>query len=336
MPEALSITAPFLAAVVLVWSAIGKLRDPASASEGFAALHVPPALSRPWMIRAHPWVEIALAVLLVVGAGWLGAVGAVGSLVLVLAYLGLVARAVQRRRGRRLRVLRDLGPGAGDGADGVAQRLARRVGRTVGVGRDGRPVAAVPHRGADAGWWVVGLAAALLTAGLVVAWGSSGASPGSEQPQYTVGDDLDDYVRTRTPAVPVRLADGSTRTLRQLSATRAPAAPVRVGGMLGLRSRHRRGARVARGTPQVDIRLVVARRCGVLERDLDGRTADGARRQRLGAGHLRNPWYALSGAARGGRAPRRWAGHAAGRTSPRLSTSSSSSSRLAPEQRATG
>ncbi len=79
MPEALSITAPFLVAAVLVWSAVGKLRDPAASAEGFAVLGVPAALSRRWIIGAHPWVEVALAALLLVGPNWLRVIAAVGS-----------------------------------------------------------------------------------------------------------------------------------------------------------------------------------------------------------------------------------------------------------------
>ena len=258
MPEALSITAPFLAAVVLVWGAIGKLRDPAPASEGFAALHVPPALSRPWMIRAHPWAEIGFAVLLVVGGGWLGAVGAVGSLVLVLAYLGLVARAVQTGEDVDCACFGTWGPGR------VTQWTVWRnawlvvlAGLSVWAAMDGQSLVSRTAN-ADAGWWVVGLAAALLTAGLVVAWGSGGASPGSEQPQYTVGDDLDDYVRTRTPAVPVQLADGSTVTLRELSAARAQLllfVSERCSGCAGVIASV---PQWREATPQVDIRLVLA------------------------------------------------------------------------------
>jgi hypothetical protein len=222
VPEALSITAPFLVAVVLVWSAIGKLRDPTSASEGFTALAVPAALSRPWMVRAHPWVEIALAVLLLVGAGWLGVVGAVGALALMLAYLALVARAVQRGDDVDCACFGAWGPGR------VTMRTVWRngwlvvmAGLSVWAAVDG-PSLLSRATEADAGWWVVGLGAALLTAALVLAGEGGSEALEAGPPQYSFGDDeLEDYVPVLTPAVPVTLADGTTSTLRELSAARA-------------------------------------------------------------------------------------------------------------------
>jgi Methylamine utilisation protein MauE len=256
VPEALSITAPLLVAVVLVWSALGKLRDPTSASEGFTAMAVPAALSRPWMIRAHPWGEIALAVLLVVGAGWLGVVGAVGSLVLMLAYLGLVARVVQRGEDVDCACFGAWGPGR------VTMRTVWRngwlvvvAGLSVWAALDGQ---SLPSRTAeaDAGWWVVGLAAAVLTAALVLL-GESEAAPTAFTQYVGSDDEPDDYVRAPTPAVPVQLADGSTVTLRQLSASRAQLllfVSERCSGCLAVI-----GAvpQWRESVPQIDIRLVV-------------------------------------------------------------------------------
>ena len=214
MPEALSIAVPFLVAVVLVWSAIGKLRAPAVAAEGFAALRVPRALSRPWIIRGHPWVEIALAVVLVVAPGWLGMVGAVAALGLMVAYLVLVVRAVRRGEDVDCACFGGWGPGR------VTTRTAWRnawlvllATLSVWAASDGQSLVA-RAADADSGWWVVGLVAALVTAALVLA-PEAGAGPVEARTDYEPADeDLEDYVRTRTPAVPVTLADGSSRTLR--------------------------------------------------------------------------------------------------------------------------
>ena len=222
MPEALSITAPFLVAAVLVWSAVGKLRDPAASAEGFAALGVPAALSRRWIIGAHPWVEVALAALLLVGPGWLRVIAAVASLGLMLAYLALVARAVRRGDDVDCACFGAWGPGK------VTMRTVWRNAWLVVLAAlslwaaVGGQTWLSEAADSGSGWWVVALGAALLTAALVVAGEGGSGAPGAEPPQYAFGaDELEDYVPVLTPAVPVTLADGTTRTLRELSAARA-------------------------------------------------------------------------------------------------------------------
>ena len=75
--------------------------------------------------------------------------------------------------------------------------------------------------GADWGWGVA-LAAAAFTAAVIV-WRAPDRPHGAASPATGVAhgqaDDLD-YVRTRTPAVPVTLGDGSPANLRSLSLSR--------------------------------------------------------------------------------------------------------------------
>ncbi len=256
MPEALSIAAPFLVAVVLVWSAIGKLREPAVAAEGFAALRVPSALSRPWIIRGHPWVELASALLLVVAPGWLGVVGAVAALGLMAAYLVLVVRAVRREEDVDCACFGAWGPGR------VTQRTVWRnawllllAALSVWAASDGRSLI-VRTADTDSGWWILALAAALLTAAVVLLpeTGRSTVAPAHEPDRY--GDD-EDYVRTRTPAVPVTLGDGSSRTLRELAASRAQLLLFVSTGCGGCVDVIAAAPRWREQIPQIDIRLVV-------------------------------------------------------------------------------
>lgn len=94
-PPALAL-APLTVAAVLAVAAAGKLRRPRSGPREFVALRVPLALRRPWVVRLHPWAELAIAAGLVgAPAPWRWAPGtaAVG---LLAGYLALVGRLVLR------------------------------------------------------------------------------------------------------------------------------------------------------------------------------------------------------------------------------------------------
>ena len=68
---------------------------------------------------------------------------------------------------------------------------------------------------------------------------------------------LGDYLRVRTPAVPVRLADGSTRTLRQLSESRAQLLLFVSEGCSSCVAIIAAVPEWRTAMPQIDIRLVV-------------------------------------------------------------------------------
>lgn len=224
LPDALVI-APLLVALVLVTSAIGKLRAPERAGEAFTALEVPRSLARPAVIRLHPWAEILLAVLLVVVPSWPGVVCAVLALLLMLAYLGLVARALRRP------VDVDCACFGALGADTVTSLTLWRNGwlvalatATVWRSLDGRALLGqLGGLGSD-GWWWLGAAVAASTTVALILWNGqpSSAPLADEHAGITAGEDAGaDYLRTRIPAVPVTLGDGSSLTLRELSKDRA-------------------------------------------------------------------------------------------------------------------
>jgi hypothetical protein len=74
--------------------------------------------------------------------------------------------------------------------------------------------------GRPAWWWFAGAAAAALTVWLVA--GREAPTEGLDGGATTaLGDEEGDYVRSRTPALPVTLGDGSETDLRRLSAERA-------------------------------------------------------------------------------------------------------------------
>ncbi|MBW8732418.1 MAG: hypothetical protein JF622_16000, partial [Terrabacter sp.] len=94
MPSDALALAPVILAVVLVVSAVGKLRSPSASAEAFRDLRVPTTLSGRLVVEALPWGELLLAVALLLVGGPVGIVAAVAALLLFTAYLVLVVRAV--------------------------------------------------------------------------------------------------------------------------------------------------------------------------------------------------------------------------------------------------
>lgn len=223
MPEALSISIPLILTVVLVISAIGKLRDPDRAAAAFKDLRVPKPISSSAVIAAHPWAEILLGIVLFTAGGWLGVAAAIATLGLMLVYLALVVRAVQMGVDVDCACFGSFGGNQVNGRT-VWRNLWLVILATVGLWESGGRSALQGVISGDAWWWVGALLAAGLTAVLVLADGVAGgveATHGKTAGIVATEDDLEDYVRVRTPAVPVTLANGTTRTLRELSSRRA-------------------------------------------------------------------------------------------------------------------
>lgn len=214
---------PLILAGVLCVSGIAKLRHPESA-EDWADLGVPAGLRREWLVRLHPWGELLLALALALLGGVLGMLAAVVAVLLFGAYLLLV----QRRRAQA--------PDASCACFG-----ARRPITGVTILRNAWFLAlavvsagviwTLPLLGGAAAalagdWgWALALAAAAVTTGLIL-WQPAAAAEGridagipTVGATARVGDqDAGEYIRTRTPAVPVQLADGRTVNLRDLAA----------------------------------------------------------------------------------------------------------------------
>jgi uncharacterized membrane protein YphA (DoxX/SURF4 family) len=228
VPGAFPIVPALILAAVLIAGAIGKLRHPDDLA-GWAELGVPRALRRQLLLRLHPWAEIALGLALALLGGLLGLLAALAGVALMLAYTALVWRAWSAAR-------RAAAAGADDDAASCAcfgrQRPVTRltvarnlwllaVAVAAASGTWTTPLGGGPLAAGLSAWgWIVGLGAAAVTTALIL-W-----PDGAEQPSTSAaaapgleGDPLD-YIRTRTPAVPVTQADGTIVNLRALSMKR--------------------------------------------------------------------------------------------------------------------
>jgi hypothetical protein len=272
MPAAFPIALPLVLAAVLIAGAVGKLRSPDDLA-GWAALGVPEALRREWLRRVHPWGELALGLAVALLGGWLGVLASLAALGLMLVYTVIVARAAARdddascacfgapQRVSRVTVVRNAWLVL------LAAASTAVVWRTPLFG--GAVLAGLPQ------WsWVVALAVAAVTT-LLILWPSSAASAKATDAvgatdavaqavaASQTGDDDLDYVRTRTPAVPVTLADGTIENLRKLSA-RKPILLLAVSSICGACETvvEKRGEYRAL-LPEVDVRLLFAEPVGM-------------------------------------------------------------------------
>jgi len=220
---ALTVTLPVILAGVLVASAVAKLRSPDDLL-GWAELGVPRMLRTKWLLRLHPWAEVALAAALVLMGGWLGFLAAIVAVALMCSYLWLVVRAKN----------------ASDDASCACFGAKRRITRVTIIRNAWLVVLAVasasviwtaPLLGgalvvALTGWWMtlIGAAVAAVTSALVL-WPEEpqttpDAPPNVESSVTGEAADVDgelEYVRSRTPAVPVTLADGTSVNLLDLT-----------------------------------------------------------------------------------------------------------------------
>jgi hypothetical protein len=89
--------APLTVALALLVSGVAKLRPGQPLAAAFEAMGVPLALRRATVVQALPWLEIVLGVALLVLPHPVSLAVTALALLLVLAYLGLVLRAVLRR-----------------------------------------------------------------------------------------------------------------------------------------------------------------------------------------------------------------------------------------------
>ncbi|CAN5397085.1 hypothetical protein BH10ACT5_BH10ACT5_18860 [soil metagenome] len=221
MPSSLTITLPLVLAVVMIVSGIAKLRRPDDL-KGWADMGIPEVLRRPLLLRLHPWAELALGVALATLGGVLGLLAALVGVGLMAVYTVLVTRSLRTS------------PGAACACFGAPRPVTRvTVVRNVWLLLVAAAAAAViwlnPLLGGalaaiEVGdWgWLVGAAVAAATVAVIM-WpdGDSGSGTTSTARPTSIdrGEELD-YIRTRTPAVPVTLADGTTVNLRELAAKR--------------------------------------------------------------------------------------------------------------------
>lgn len=212
----------FATAAMLLVSGVGKLRKPGTLEE-LETLGVPQALRLPILVRVHPWAEIVLGAGLLVTRGWLLVLLALASLALLVGYTVLVARAVRRNSAATCNCF---------GAFFDPRLTRRSVMRNVvwSVSALGTVL------GAAAGWSVLGTVGAqpatllpvLATALVAVAVWATVSVPATDRAEpvaassVSVGEEeLADYIRTPTPLVWLRDAEGERHTVRDLARRQA-------------------------------------------------------------------------------------------------------------------
>lgn len=231
MPVSAVLSAWIALAVVLALSGVGKLRHPGGAVEAITSLRVPPALRRPWLIRAHPWVELALAALLLVLPHPWSVIAAAATLVLLLGYLLLVGRAVAAGDEATCHCFGSVGSGAVNGWTVARNVLLALVGGVVLVDAalGQAAISRLMHLGeaatasgggraaaGDSGWWwVLALVLAVALTVLVVRPDQRATDPFGDTPAHPP------VLRLPVPDALVRSApDAEAVSLRGLTAGR--------------------------------------------------------------------------------------------------------------------
>ncbi|AQX16680.1 hypothetical protein BCR15_08475 [Tessaracoccus lapidicaptus] len=173
-------------AVLLAISGAAKLRSPEETRDAFQALRLPGWLRRSPAPVLLPWGELALAVLLIVGAGWVLVIAAAAATLLMAAYAVVIARALTFDEPVRCHCF------GAHGGDGVTRRTLLRnvlllvtsvlglVGAVAGVSIYSQPAA---------GWgWIAMAALAAVVAVLSLAGGGESPSGGvaSVAPTLTI------------------------------------------------------------------------------------------------------------------------------------------------------
>lgn len=216
MPTALSIVIPFALAGVLAAGGVAKLRSP-DELDGWRELGVPALLRQRWLLKLHPWGELALAAALIALGGWLGIAAAAVALLLMLAYLALVVRTWRSGVDTECACFGERKPVTAVTVLRNVWYVALAAGAIVVIGANplwGGALAALP--GAE--WaWIVAAVIVAVTVALTLWPTDSPVAPAPVAPVDASVGELLDYVPVRTPSVPVTLADGTEVSLRTLS-----------------------------------------------------------------------------------------------------------------------
>ncbi len=217
-PVAALVVVLTLSAVLLV-SGAAKLRDRTATQDAFIALRVPAVVPAGPSAAALPWVEIALAVLLLVTPTGLAWVPAAAVLLLMLAYTALIARALRFDEPVTCSCFGSIGRHEVGplilGRNVLLSLLAALV--LWYVTDRGSAPAAMGDLGA-AGWWaLLATASAVAVALLIAAPPGAGSSAGSS----STDGELQDYERRPIPYGVLTHLNGNSATLVEAASTQA-------------------------------------------------------------------------------------------------------------------
>lgn len=213
MPAALSIVPTLIVVAVLITSGVAKIRVPDTAA-GWKGLGLPARLVREGLIRSHPYAELLLAATMLFTGEGLGTAAAAVSALLFAAYLTVVWRSRIRTPAASCACFGSRAP--------ITNRTVLRniwlllVAIAAATTINSAPLwGGVARTGADEWPWLIATTVAVLTASLIKQPPTPGADPDTRKQHDTGG--TEDYVRVRTPAVPIQLGDGQTIHLRELT-----------------------------------------------------------------------------------------------------------------------
>lgn len=212
---AAALTSTLVLVGVLIASGVAKLRTPDD-SAGWEAMGIPAGLRHGWLIRLHPFAELALAAALLLLGGPLGTAAAVVAVLLFAGYLVIVWNARRQSPDASCACFGERRPLTGRTVLRNIWLLALALISAATIG--GSPIWGGAALLALLLWpWTLALAVVAVTL-VLVREGSEPQPVTAAAPSGAADEELEDYLRARTPAVPVTLADGTTRTLRELTA----------------------------------------------------------------------------------------------------------------------
>lgn len=208
-----------LLAATLALSGIAKVRAPESARDAFTSLRLPGSLARSPLPAVLPWAEIALALAILVLPGVWGVAAAAAGLVLMLAYLAVIVRALGFDEPVTCSCFGRLGLGAVTTRTAVRNAVLSLVAALAvwGATADRSIVSRLLDAPATTWAWLVMAALSGAVAVLV-----AGGEPRADASSTAVDDDVElDYVRQPIPYGILVDADGTQHALHELSATSA-------------------------------------------------------------------------------------------------------------------
>jgi len=214
-----------LLAFVLLVSGVAKLADLETAAQAFTSLRLPRFLMRWKVPTLLPVAEIVLAIALIVTSGWLAAVVNVAAVLLFVAYLVVIVRALGFGEPVTCSCFGKLGLGFVDRLTAVRNvvLVALAALSLFDAARGDGVLARL--RDFDGGeWaWLTGVLGAVLLTWLIAGHrGDDSVASAVSGPVATAGGgDEDDYLRVPVPFAAVTTPGGQSVTLRDLAAREA-------------------------------------------------------------------------------------------------------------------